>query len=69
MFRLKTLYIKDYKNIHEQTFQFPTTTSYEALIGLNGSGKSNILEAISLIFKGLLFDKKMYHLIMKFRMR
>lgn len=58
MFRLKTLYIKDYKNIHEQTFQFPTTTSYEALIGLNGSGKSNILEAISLIFKGLLFDKK-----------
>lgn len=58
MFRLKTLHIKDYKNIHKQTFHFPTTSSFEAFIGLNGSGKSNLLEAISLIFKGLLFDKK-----------
>ena len=57
MFRLKSVYIKDYKNIHEQTFDFSTNTGYIALIGLNGSGKSNLLEAISLIFQGL-FDKK-----------
>lgn len=57
MFRLKSLYIKDYKNIKEQTFDFSTNTGYIALIGLNGSGKSNLLEAISLIFQGL-FDKK-----------
>lgn len=55
--RLKSLYIKDYKNIKDQTFDFSANTGYIALIGLNGSGKSNLLEAISLIFKGL-FDKK-----------
>lgn len=53
MFRLKSLYIKDYKNIHEQTFDFSNNTGYIALIGLNGSGKSNLLEAISLIFDDL----------------
>ncbi len=58
MLRLISLYIKDYKNIHEQTFDFSTNSGYVALIGLNGSGKSNLLETISLIFKGLLFDKK-----------
>ena len=57
MFRLKSVYIQDYKNIHGQTFDFSTNTGYIALIGLNGSGKSNLLEAISLIFQGL-FDKK-----------
>ena len=53
MFRLKSVYIKDYKNIHEQTFDFSTNTGYIALIGLNGSGKSNLLEAISIIFDDL----------------
>ena len=58
MFRLKSVYIEDYKNIHDQTFDFSNSNGYVALIGLNGSGKSNLLEAISLIFKGLLFDGK-----------
>lgn len=53
MFRLKSLYIKDYKNIHDQTFDFSVNTGYIALIGLNGSGKSNLLEAISIIFDDL----------------
>ncbi|MBE6323704.1 MAG: hypothetical protein E7074_01865 [Bacteroidales bacterium] len=53
MFRLKSVYIKDYKNIKEQTFDFSNNTGYIALIGLNGSGKSNLLEAISLIFDEL----------------
>lgn len=53
MLRLKSLYIKDYKNIHDQTFDFSGNTGYIALIGLNGSGKSNLLEAISLIFDEL----------------
>lgn len=56
MFRLKSVYIEDYKNIHDQTFDFSESNGYIALIGLNGSGKSNLLEAISLIFKGVLFD-------------
>lgn len=53
MFRLKSLYIKEYKNIKGQQFDFSNNTGYIALIGLNGSGKSNLLEAISLIFDEL----------------
>jgi len=53
MFSLKSIYIKEYKNIRNQKFDFSTNTGYIALIGLNGSGKSNLLEAISLIFDEL----------------
>ncbi len=56
--KLLSLYIRDYKNIKEQTFDFSNGTGYIALIGLNGSGKSNLLEAISLIFNGLLNNKR-----------
>ena len=52
--RLKSLYIKKYKNIHEQTFDFSSNDGYIALIGLNGSGKSNLLEAVGLIFDSIL---------------
>lgn len=51
--RLLSLYIKDYKNIQDQTFDFADNSGYITLIGLNGSGKSNLLEAISLIFDDL----------------
>jgi len=56
--RFKSLYIEDYKNIKKQTFDFSNSTGYIALIGLNGSGKSNLLEAIGLIFNGILNKKK-----------
>ena len=56
--RLKSLYIEDYKNIKKQSFDFSDSTGYIALIGLNGSGKSNLLEAIGLIFNGILNKKK-----------
>lgn len=51
--RLISLYIKDYKNIHEQTFDFSNHNGLTLLIGNNGSGKSNLLEAISDIFSNL----------------
>lgn len=56
--RLISLYIEQYKNIKNQTFDFSGNTGYIALIGLNGSGKSNLLEAICLIFNGLINKKK-----------
>lgn len=56
--RLISLYIEDYKNIKKQTFDFSNNNGYVALIGLNGSGKSNLLEAIGLVFNGLLNNKK-----------
>ena len=51
--KLLSLYIEKYKNIKKQTFDFSNNSGYIALIGLNGSGKSNLLEAISLIFDDL----------------
>ncbi len=51
--RLRRIYIKKYKNILEQELTFDSETSYLALIGLNGSGKSNWLEAISMIYRSL----------------
>lgn len=56
--RLKSLYIQEYKNIKEQTFDFSNNTGYIAFIGLNGSGKSNLIEAIALIFNDILNKKK-----------
>lgn len=50
--RLISLGIEDYKNIHHQRLGF-CTDAYTTLIGLNGSGKSNWLEAIAHIFLSL----------------
>ncbi len=53
--RLKSFTINGngYKNLND-TFSFDNNSGYIALIGLNGSGKSNLLEAISIIFNSLI---------------
>ena len=56
--KLLSLYIKEYKNIKEQTFDFSKNNGLIALIGENGSGKSNLLEALSLIFAGIYQEDK-----------
>jgi len=61
--KLNKLTIHSYKNL-DGTYSFENNNGYIALIGLNGSGKSNLLEAISIIFdklinnngKGIPFD-------------
>ncbi len=56
--RITNLEIKGYKNLKKKTvFDFSQSGNYIALIGLNGSGKSNALEAISIIF-GSLYQNK-----------
>ena len=52
--RLKSFTINGdgYKNL-EGTFPVDKNNGYIALIGLNGSGKSNLLEAISIVFDGI----------------
>lgn len=52
--KLLSLHIEKYKNL-SGTYDFTSQDGYIALIGENGSGKSNLLEAISLIF-GKLYD-------------
>ena len=54
--KLLSLYIDNYKNL-SGTYDFTCHDNYIALIGENGSGKSNLLEAVSLIFHGI-FDNK-----------
>ena len=57
--RLKRLKIGDearergYKNFLNTTVEFEEESKYCTFIGLNGSGKSNLLEAISKIFRSL----------------
>lgn len=57
---MKILSLKDvtYKNITGNTYDFSNTSNYTAFIGLNGSGKSNILEVISKIFLDLYASAK-----------
>lgn len=47
--KLRNIHIDHYKNLNN-SFSFENNTGYISLIGLNGSGKSNLLEAISLLF-------------------
>jgi predicted ATP-dependent endonuclease of OLD family len=46
----KSLYISGYKNLNNFQIDFENRKGITVLIGNNGSGKSNILEAISAIF-------------------
>ncbi len=55
--RLQELYIKSpFKNLDNLKIDFSLKEGLSVLIGNNGTGKSNILEAVSSIFAGL-FDK------------
>lgn len=52
-FQLYSLSIDKYKNLIDLIIDFQKTNNYCCLIGLNGSGKSNVIEAISAIFYSL----------------
>lgn len=53
MIRITRLKIVGFKNIQHQTFYFTNHNGLTLLIGNNGSGKSNVLEFISNVFKNL----------------
>lgn len=54
--KLRTLNIRGYKNIENISLDFSTNKGVSLLVGNNGCGKSNILEAISAIFSALYKD-------------
>lgn len=56
--RLKRLWIKDFKNLKDFSIEFSPEHSTSVLIGRNGTGKSNLFEAIVLIFKNLDLNRK-----------
>ncbi len=53
VFRLEKLYIDNFKNIKQQTFNFTSHDGLTLLIGSNSSGKSNLIEAICGVFYSL----------------
>ena len=48
--KLKKLHIENYKNLKHFDLDFENDNGLSIIVGNNGSGKSNILEAISGIF-------------------
>lgn len=58
--KINSFYINEFKNIYKQKMQFPDSMSFLTLIGLNGSGKSNYLEAISLMFNKLFYSQDLH---------
>lgn len=56
-FRLRKLTISGYKNINNLDVSFKDQDGITVLIGNNGCGKSNIIEALSSIFAGLYNEK------------
>lgn len=55
--KLKTLWIDGFKNLSNVNIDFSNKNGTTVLIGNNGSGKSNVLEAISKIFFYIYHDK------------
>jgi len=51
--KIEYIYIDGYKNLKKFEVQFNKGCSFIALIGNNGSGKSNILEALTIIFSSI----------------
>lgn len=56
-FQPYSIWIDDFKNLHNFKINFEPTEQYSLLIGLNGSGKSNVLEVVSAIFYSLYRDR------------
>lgn len=51
--RIKRIWISEYKNLKDFEINFDISNPLNIIIGNNGSGKSNFLEVISLIFSNL----------------
>src|ERR1700735_1618168 len=51
--RLDRLWISEFKNLRDFTIQFDKNSPYAVLVGKNGTGKSNLIEAIVFIFRNL----------------
>ena len=51
--RLDELYIGEFKNLRDLHVDFDAGSPYTVIVGENGAGKSNLLEALTLIFRQL----------------
>jgi predicted ATPase len=51
--RLAELKLPEFKNLHDFSVSFDKKSSLSVLVGRNGAGKSNVLEALTVIFRDL----------------
>lgn len=56
--RLKSVYISEYKNLKEFTLGFDGENFLDIFIGKNGTGKSNLFEALTEIFRHIFESQK-----------
>jgi len=56
--RLDNLWIGDFKNLRDFTIDFDEDQTTTVLIGHNATGKSNLIEALVIIFRNLDLKKK-----------
>ena len=54
--QLKKIYIDGYKNLIQTSIELQSSNIPLAIIGNNGSGKSNLMEALLHIFIGLYYN-------------
>jgi restriction endonuclease S subunit/predicted ATPase len=52
-FRLIELWLEDFKNLADYTVRFDPSHSIDIVLGWNGTGKSNLFEALVIIFRDL----------------
>src|SRR4029077_10533411 len=53
LMRLEEVSIGEFKNLRDLRIHFDEDSPYTVLVGENGAGKSNLIEALSLIFRNL----------------
>ncbi|XUO86694.1 AAA family ATPase [Halomonas sp. KM072] len=56
--RIDWLWLDNYKNLSDLTINFSQDHLITVLIGRNGTGKSNVLEALTIIFRDLLMGER-----------
>jgi predicted ATPase len=56
--RIDWLWLDNYKNLSDLTINFSQDHLITVLIGRNGTGKSNVLEALTIIFRDLLMAER-----------
>jgi predicted ATPase len=56
--RLDEVTIGEFKNLRDLSVEFDETSPYTVLVGENGAGKSNLLEALTIIFRNLDLEAK-----------
>lgn len=56
--KIDKVWIKDFKNLKDVTVDFSENNFVNVILGWNGTGKSNLLEALVLIFRNIDLNKK-----------